>query len=46
MEPEEEAVAESASEEDSEALDVVSSEELDLFSDDEPSEGASLGGGP
>uniref|UniRef100_A0A4W2EUI4 DnaJ heat shock protein family (Hsp40) member B6 n=1 Tax=Bos indicus x Bos taurus TaxID=30522 RepID=A0A4W2EUI4_BOBOX len=45
LEPEEEAVAESASEEDSEALDVVSSEELDLFSDDEPSEGASLGGG-
>ncbi|KAM9698940.1 dnaJ homolog subfamily B member 6 isoform 4-T4 [Dama dama] len=45
LEPEEEAVAESTSEEDSEVLDVVSSEELDLFSDDEPSEGASLGGG-
>ncbi|KAF4020507.1 hypothetical protein G4228_012191 [Cervus hanglu yarkandensis] len=45
LEPEEEAMAESTSEEDSEVLDVVSSEELDLFSDDEPSEGASLGGG-
>nr|XP_020744385.1 dnaJ homolog subfamily B member 6 isoform X1 [Odocoileus virginianus texanus]XP_020744386.1 dnaJ homolog subfamily B member 6 isoform X1 [Odocoileus virginianus texanus]XP_020744387.1 dnaJ homolog subfamily B member 6 isoform X1 [Odocoileus virginianus texanus] len=45
LEPEEEAVAESTSEEDSEVLDVVSSEELDLFSDDDPSEGASLGRG-
>lgn len=45
LEPEEEAVADSTSEEDSEALDVVSSEELDLFSDDDPSEGASLGRG-
>ena len=38
-------MADSASEADSEALDVVSSEELDLFSDDDPSEGASLGRG-
>ncbi|XP_072820152.1 dnaJ homolog subfamily B member 6 isoform X3 [Vicugna pacos] len=41
-EPEEEAVEDSWSE-DSEVLDVVSSEELDLFSEDEPSEGGGWG---
>ncbi|XP_064343844.1 uncharacterized protein LOC135321723 [Camelus dromedarius] len=45
-EPEEEAVEDSRSE-DSEVVDMVSSEELDLFSEDEPSEGGGRGlGGP
>ncbi|MBZ3869343.1 DnaJ-like protein subfamily B member 6 [Sciurus carolinensis] len=41
----EEAVEEPPSEENSEVLDVISSEELDLFSEDEPSEGCSRGQG-
>lgn len=45
LEPEEEAVEDSQSDEDSEALDVISSEELELLSDTEPSEGCSGGGG-
>nr|XP_031311685.1 dnaJ homolog subfamily B member 6 isoform X6 [Camelus dromedarius] len=45
-EPEEEVVEDSRSE-DSEVVDMVSSEELDLFSEDEPSEGGGRGlGGP
>uniref|UniRef100_A0A250YE03 DnaJ homolog subfamily B member 6 n=1 Tax=Castor canadensis TaxID=51338 RepID=A0A250YE03_CASCN len=41
----EETVEDAPSEESSEVLDVISSEELDLFSEDEPSEGYSWGQG-
>uniref|UniRef100_A0A8C6AG18 DnaJ homolog subfamily B member 6 n=1 Tax=Marmota marmota marmota TaxID=9994 RepID=A0A8C6AG18_MARMA len=41
----EEAVEDSPSDENSEVLDVISSEELDLFSEEEPSEGCSWGQG-
>lgn len=41
----EESVEDGLSDEHSEVLDVISSEELDLFSDDEPSEGCSWGQG-
>lgn len=41
----EEAVEDPPSEENSEVLDVISSEELDLFSEDEPSQGYGRGQG-
>ncbi|XP_014643080.1 PREDICTED: dnaJ homolog subfamily B member 6 isoform X2 [Ceratotherium simum simum] len=41
----EETVEDTQSEENSEVLDVISSEELDVFSEDEPSEGCSRGQG-